>query len=79
MKKNNVKTPKTKTDKFTTVAVSVVAFVLVVALALAAVLNFGISLRLQTAAKGDTVKVDGAMMSFFVNDTIMTWYEQYGA
>jgi hypothetical protein len=78
MKRNSVKTPKTTTDKLTAVAISVVAIVLVVSLALAAVLNFGIALRIQTAAKGEHAKVDGAMMSFFVNNEIMSFYEQYG-
>ncbi len=77
MRKNETKTKKTKVDKLTAIAVSVIAIVLACVLAVTAVLNLGIGLRVQTVAKGEETRVDGAMMSFFVNDAIMNWYMSY--
>lgn len=67
---------KSKTDKVVAI-VCVLFAVLIAASLLATVLSdAGVFLRVTEAASGKTIAVDAAMMTFFMNNTIMNFYNE---
>lgn len=79
MGKQKTMTKKSKFDKFIAIAVVALAVIIVLTLAASVMSEMGLFLRVQTAASAGEVSVDGAMMSFYLNDYIMNWYNSYGS
>ncbi len=80
--KENAKKNKAKKDKIVSAACIVIALLVVAVIALNVLSEVGVFLRAQTAISvkdNSDVTVDGAMMTYFFNDTITTWYNQYYA
>ena len=78
MGKQKTMAKKSKFDKFIAIAVIALAVIIVLTLAASVMSEMGLFLRVQTAASAGEVSVDGAMMSFYLNDYIMNWYNSYG-
>ena len=68
------KAKKSKFDKLIAVAVIALVAVIVLTLALSVMSEAGLFLRMQNGATAGEISVDGAMMTFFMNDYIMNWY-----
>lgn len=77
LSRQKAKAKKSKFDKFIAITVIALAAIIVLTLAVSVMSEAGIFLRTQTAVSGEKTQVDGAMMSFFLNDYIMNWYSQY--
>ena len=75
--KNNAK--KSRTDKLVAIAVIALVAVIVLTLAVSVMSDLGVFIRMQNAVEVGDVQVNGAMMSFFMNDYIMNWYTQNSA
>ncbi len=74
------KTENKKSAKDKAVALVCVLFAVLIAAVLVVSLmsDSGVFLRAKTAAETGAVEVDAAMMSYFLNDHILTWYNTYG-
>ena len=68
---------KSARDKAVTIALSVIAIIIVVTIAFSTLSSTGIFMRNTDVVSSETVKVDAAMMSFFLNDHIINWYNNY--
>ena len=79
MGKQKTMTKKSKFDKFIAIAVVALAVIIVLTLAASVMSEMGLFLKVQTAASAGEVSIDGAMMSFYLNDYIMNWYNTYGS
>ena len=79
MGKQKTMAKKSKFDKLIAVAVVALAVIIVLTLAASVMSEMGLFLKVQTAASAGEVSVDGAMMSFYLNDYIMNWYNTYGS
>ena len=79
MGKQKTMAKKSKFDKFIAIAVVALAVIIVLTLAASVMSEMGLFLKVQTAASAGEVSIDGAMMSFYMNDYIMNWYNQYGS
>ncbi len=80
--KENAKKNKAKKDKLVSTACIAIALLVVAVLALNVLAEVGVFLRAQTAISvkdNADVTVNGAMMTYFFNDTVTTWYNQYYA
>ncbi len=78
--KENAKKNKAKKDKLVSTACIAIALIVVAVLALNVLSEVGVFLRAQTAISvkdNKDVTVNGAMMTYFFNDTVTTWYNQY--
>ena len=75
--KNNQK--KSRTDKLVAIAVIALVAVIVLTLAVSVMSELGVFIRLQNAVEVGDVQINGAMMSFFMNDYIMNWYTENAA
>jgi len=83
MGKQNKKGPKnygqkSKMDKAVAIACIVFAVLIVLVFAVTAINESGLIIRLTDNISGKTIEVNGAMMSFFMNDAIVNFYNQYG-
>ena len=74
MGKQKTMAKKSKFDKLIAIAVVALAVIIVLTLAASVMSEMGLFLKVQTAASAGKVSVDGAMMSFYMNDYIMNWY-----
>ena len=72
------KSKKSIKDKAITITIAVIALVIVATLAFSALSNTGIFIRNTSVMASDDITVDAAMMSFFLNESIMNFYGQYG-
>ena len=79
MGKQKTMAKKSKFDKFIAIAVVALAVIIVLTLAASVMSEMGLFLKVQTAASAGEVSIDGAMMSFYLNDYIMNWYNSYGS
>ncbi len=80
--KENAKKNKAKKDKLVSAACIVVAVLVVAVLVLNVLGEVGVFLRAQkavTVSDNKDVTVNGAMMTYFFNDTITSWYNEYYA
>lgn len=68
---------KTKKDKAVAVACIVFAVLIVAVFAVTAMNEGGLFIRMTKNVSGETITVDGAMMSFFMNDSIVNFYNNY--
>ncbi|MBQ9749893.1 MAG: hypothetical protein IJV87_04825 [Clostridia bacterium] len=80
---NNNKNPKygqkTKKDKAVAIACIVFVVLIVAVFAVTAMNETGLFIRMTKNVSGETITVDGAMMSFFMNDSIVNFYNNYAA
>lgn len=80
---NNNKNPKygqkTKKDKAVAIACIVFVVLIVAVFAVTAMNETGLFIRMTKNVSGATIDVDGAMMSFFMNDSIVNFYNNYAA
>jgi len=80
---NNNKNPKygqkTKKDKAVAIACIVFVVLIVAVFAVTAMNETGLFIRMTKNVSGATIDVDGAMMSFFMNDSIVNFYNNYYA
>ncbi len=76
---NKQKTGKKKSKSDIWIAVACIAFAVIIAgVLIGTVLSEnGVFLRAKTAVEAEEVEVNGAMMSFFLNDYILNWYNAY--
>ena len=65
---------KSKTDKVVAIVCVVFAVLIAASLLATALSDAGVFLRVTEAASGETIAVDAAMMTFFMNNTIMNFY-----
>ena len=79
MGKQKTNSKKTMTDKLVAIAVIALVAVIVLTLAVSVMSELGVFIRLQNAVEVGEVQIDGAMMSFFMNDYIMNWYTENAA
>lgn len=77
-KQRQVQGKKTKTDKIIAAVCIIFAVLIVGTLAFTALNESGIFLRTTNAVYNDEVEVNAAMMSFFLNNNIVNWYNSYG-
>ncbi len=70
---------KSKMDKAVAIACIVFVVLIVAVFAVTAVNEAGVFIRLTKNVSGATIDVDGAMMSFFMNDSIVNFYNNYYA
>ncbi len=76
-KQNRAK--KSKTDRIVAIACIFFAVLIAAVLILNVVSDNGVFLRAKTAVSAGEVEVDATMMSFFLNDYILNWYNQYAS
>ena len=69
---------KTAKDKAVAIACIVLAILIVAVIAVSVLNEFAVFDRMNTVVESGDVKVNKTMMSFFLSDTIMNWYAQYG-
>lgn len=69
---------KTAKDKAVAITCIVLAILIVAVIAVSVLNEFAVFDRMNTVVKSGDVKVNKTMMSFFLSDTIMNWYAQYG-
>lgn len=74
--KNNQK--KSRTDKAVAIACIVFAVLIVGTLIFTALNESGIFLRVNNVIYNDAVEIDAAMLSFFFNNNVINWYNNYG-
>lgn len=79
MGKQNVQNKKNTSGRGVSVALAIFAILIVAVLAITVMSESGVFIRNTSAVAGETVEVDSAMMSFFLNEHIMNWYNSYGA
>ena len=74
LEKQQKENSKSKADKG--IAIACIAFALLIAasLALTVIGEAGVFIRATNTVAGETVEIDAAMMSFFLNDSIMNFY-----
>ncbi|MBQ8409314.1 MAG: hypothetical protein IJY39_10685 [Clostridia bacterium] len=65
---------KSKTDKGVAIACIVFAVLIAASLVFTVLGESGVFIRATDAVSGETVEVNAAMMSFFINDSIMNFY-----
>ena len=65
---------KSKTDQVVAIVCVVFAVLIAASLLATALSDAGVFLRVTEAASGETIAVDAAMMTFFMNNTIMNFY-----
>lgn len=70
---------KTKKDKAVAIACIVFVVLIVAVFAVTAMNETGLFIRMTKNVSGATIDVDGAMMSFFMNDSIVNFYNNYYA
>ena len=75
--KEKAKVKKKRSDKAIAAACAVFALLIVAVLVLNVLTETGVFLRVETAVSQDSVEVDSAMMSFFYNDYLLNWYNNY--
>ncbi|MBQ7828678.1 MAG: hypothetical protein IJ345_00195 [Clostridia bacterium] len=68
---------KSRKDKAVATACLVFAILIVAVFAVTAMNEGGLFIRMTKNVSGETITVDGAMMSFFMNDSIVNFYNQY--
>ena len=69
---------KKRSDKVIAAACIIIALLIVVILAISILNESGVFLRMtKVVSQGDT-EVNAAMMTYFVNDYIINWYNNYG-
>ena len=78
LQKKKAQQSKTRSDKAIAAACIVIALVVVAILVLNVFNETGVFLRIQPVMSQSDVVVDKAMMTFFVNDYINNWYNEYG-
>lgn len=76
--KNSKKKKKNSSGKGVAIACMVFAVVIVAILVLNVFTETGLFIRMTNAMELNEVKVDAAMMTFFYNDYLMTFYNNYG-
>ena len=76
-KQNNKYGQKTKKDKAVAIACIVFVVLIVAVFAVTAMNETGLFIRATKNVSGETINVDGAMMSFFMNDSIVNFYNNY--
>lgn len=74
LEKQQKENKKSKTDKGVAIACIIFAALIAVALIFTVLGESGVFIRTTGAVSGETVEVDAAMMSFFLNDSIMNFY-----
>ncbi len=77
--KEQAKKSKKKSDRIIAAACIVFALLIVAVLVLNVLSEAGVFLRSQDAMSQSDVAVDAAMMTFFINDHITNWYNNYYA
>ena len=70
---------KKKTDKAVTAALAVVALIMVAVLVVSLLASNGVFIRAEAAITTANVTVDSAMMNFFFNNYLSTWYSNYSS
>ena len=73
VKKNN----KTKSDLWLTIVCIVLVVVVVASIVTAALSNTGVFLRISDAVATENYEIDGAMMSYFFNEELSSWVNNY--
>lgn len=68
---------KSRKDKAVATACLVFVILIVAVFAVTAMNEGGLFIRMTKNVSGETITVDGAMMSFFMNDSIVNFYNQY--
>jgi hypothetical protein len=68
---------KSRKDKAVATACLVFVILIVAVFAVTAMNEGGLFIRMTKNMSGETITVDGAMMSFFMNDSIVNFYNQY--
>lgn len=79
MGKQKMNSKKSRADKLVAIAVIALVAVIVLTLAVSVMSEMGVFLRMQSAVEVGDVQINGAMMSFFMNDYIMNWYTENSA
>lgn len=74
LERQQKETKKSKTDKGVAIACIVFAVLIAATLVFTVLGESGVFIRATDAVAGETVEVDAAMMSFFINDSIMNFY-----
>ena len=69
---------KGKRNWLGTITFSILAVLLVVVIVVTTITSSGLLIRNTTAASGQTIQVDGAMMTYFFKSYYNTWLSQYG-
>lgn len=69
---------KTAKDKAVAITCIVLAILIVGVIAVSVLNEFAVFDRMNTVVQSGDVKVNKTMMSFFLSDTIMNWYSNYG-
>ena len=77
-KKNKANT-KNNVDKAVSATLSVFALIIVAVLVVTLLTSNGVFIRAEAAITTANVTVDSAMMNFFYNNYLSTWYSQYGS
>ncbi len=75
--KAKAKINKKRSDRAIAAACAVFALLIVAVLVLNVLTETGVFLRAETAVAQDSVEVSSAMMSFFYNDYLLNWYNNY--
>ena len=75
--KERAQQKKKVSDKAVAAACIVIALIVVAILAINIIGETGVLLRVQPAMSQGDIVVNSAMMSFYVNDYIMNWYNTY--
>ena len=70
---------KKNTDKAVTAALAVVALIMVTVLVVSLLASNGVFIRAEAAMTSANVTVDSAMMNFFFNNYLSTWYSNYSS
>ena len=78
-KQRQAQAKKTRTDKIVAAVCIVFAVLIVGTLVFTAINESGILLRTNNVVSNDEAEVNAAMMSFFLNNNIINWYNQYGS
>ena len=66
-------------DRAVSIALSAFALIIVAVLVVSLLATNGVFIRAEAAMSTENVKVDSAMMNFFFNNYLSTWYANYGA
>ena len=74
LEKQQKENSKSKADKGIAIACIVFALLIAASLVLTIIGEAGVFIRATNTVAGETVEVDAAMMSFFLNDSIMNFY-----
>ena len=77
LQKKKAQQSKTRSDKAIAAACIVIALIVVAILVINVFNETGVFMRIQPVMESNEVVVDKAMMTFFVNDYISNWYNEY--